>query len=156
MEIKTRFFGTQAIDPDSIITFPEGIPGFEKYKRYKLFNQEGNDKIYWLQSIDDERLSFSVTHPGHFNINYSFELSDQEQNTLQADESTELAFLILLHEQENETDQDQEQKPVIKGSINSPLVINTQERIGIQKSLYNAQQSITLVEEKNEINVSES
>ena len=154
MEIKTRFFGTQTIDPDSILTFPEGIPGFEKYKRYKLFNQEGNDKIYWLQSIDDERLSFSVTHPGHFNINYSFELSDQEQDTLQANESTELAFLILLHEQENETDQ--EQKPVIKGSINTPLVINTQQRIGIQKNLHHAQQSIILAEEKNEINVSES
>jgi len=153
MEIKTRFFGTQTIDPDSIITFPEGIPGFENFKRYKLFNQEGNDKIYWLQSIDDERLSFSVTHPGHFNINYSFELSDQEQTTLHANESTELAFLILLHEQENETDQ--ENKPVIKGSINSPLVINTQQRIGIQKNLHNAQQSITLMEEKNEINVSE-
>ncbi len=152
MEIKTRFFGNQTINPDSIITFPEGIPGFEKEKRYKLFHQEGSDKIYWLQSVDDENLSFSVTQPGHFKINYQFVLSDDEQVTLKADEAAELVFLILLHQEESSSDQ----PPTVKGSINSPLVINTKSRIGIQKNLRNAEQSIILSENNNQIDVSEA
>jgi flagellar assembly factor FliW len=154
MEIKTRFFGNQTINPDSIIIFPEGIPGFEKLKRYKLFHQEGSDKIYWLQSVDDERLSFSTTQPGYFKINYQFVLTDNEQAILQADETSELVFLVLLHQDENETSSGKQ--PTVKGSINSPLVINIDSRIGIQKNLRNAEQSIILTEKQNEINVSET
>ena len=154
MEIKTRFFGNQTIDPDSIITFPKGIPGFDDQKHYKLFHKEGSDNIYWLQSVDDERLSFAVTQPGHFKINYRFVLTDDEQATLQADETSELVFLVLLHQEENETSSDQH--PTVKGSINSPLVVNINSRIGIQKNLRNAEQSIILTEKQNEINVSET
>jgi len=154
MEIKTRFFGNQTIDPDSIITFPKGIPGFDDLTHYKLFHQEGSDKIFWLQSVDDERLSFSVTQPGHFKINYRFVLTDDEQATLQADETSELVFLILLHQEESETPPDRQ--PTVKGSINSPLVINTKSRIGIQKNLRKVEQSIVLSEENNQIDVSET
>ncbi len=152
MEIKTRFFGNQSIDPDSIITFPEGIPGFEELKRYKLFHQEGSEKIYWLQSVDDESLSFSVTQPGYFKTNYRFVLTDDEQATLKADDAANLTFLILLHQEESSSDQ----QPTVKGSINSPLVINAKSRIGIQKNLRNAEQSIILSEENNQIDVSET
>ena len=154
MEIKTRFFGNQDIDPDSIITFPKGIPGFEKLIRYKLFHQEGSDKIFWLQAIDDQLLSFSVTQPSHFKINYQFVLTDEEQTTLKATENTELIFLILLHQDQNKLGPDQ--KPTVKGSINSPLVINVTDRIGIQKNLRNAEQSIILSDNNNEIDVSET
>ena len=154
MEIKTRFFGNQTIDSDSIITFPKGIPGFDDLKHYKLFHKEGSDKIFWLQSVKDERLSFSVTQPGHFKINYRFMLTDDEQATLQADETSELIFLILLHQEENQTSSDQQ--PTVKGSINSPLVINTTSRIGIQKNLRNVEQSVILSEENNQIDVSET
>ncbi len=152
MEIKSKMLGQQQVDPETIIQFPEGIPGFEDQKRFKLFHKEGSSVLYWLQSIDNEDLTFSVTLPTQFSINYSFVLTDREQQILALDNMDELIILILLH-----TDEDKKEngKPVIKGSIKSPLLINGSKRIGLQKVLVKVEQSIILSEPSNEIDVAE-
>lgn len=152
MEIKSRFFGDQTIDPSTIISFPNGIPGFEDQTRFKLFHQEGNPVIFWLQSLDDDSLVFSVAQPSIFNINYSFTLTDAEEATLGIENPADILILIILHKDE---DDQGNQKPTIKGSINSPLIINSAKRIGLQKVLARVEQSITLAEASNEIDVSE-
>jgi flagellar assembly factor FliW len=151
MEIKSRFFGDQTIDPSTIISFPNGIPGFEDQTRFKLFHQEGNPVIFWLQSLDDDSLVFSVAQPSIFNINYSFTLTDAEEATLGIKNPADILILIILHKDED----NQNQKPTIKGSINFPLIINSANRIGLQKVLARVEQSITLTETSNEIDVSE-
>ncbi len=151
MEIKSKYFGIQSVDPDTIITFPQGVPGFESETRFKLFHQEGSDVVYWLQSVDNEELVFSVAHPGNFNINYHFSLTDEEEKLLVVDNSEDLLLLIILHKNEDESAQ-----PTIKGSIKSPLVINTKTRLGMQKVLAEVEQSITLTETSSEVNLSES
>jgi flagellar assembly factor FliW len=152
MEIKSRFFGDQTIDPSTIISFPNGIPGFEDQTRFKLFHQEGNPVIFWLQSLDDDSLVFSVAQPSIFNINYSFTLTDAEEATLGIKNPADILILIILHKDE---DNQGNQKPTIKGSINFPLIINSANRIGLQKVLARVEQSITLTETSNEIDVSE-
>ncbi|MGR9014292.1 MAG: flagellar assembly protein FliW [Gammaproteobacteria bacterium] len=150
MEIKSSFFGEQSIDPNTIISFPNGIPGFEDQTRFKLFHQEGdNPLIFWLQSLDDESLTFSVAQPSIFNINYNFVLNDTEEATLGIEGAADPLVLIILHKDETE-------QPTIKGAIKAPLVINCTKRIGLQKMLVQVDQSITLTETSNEINVSES
>lgn len=150
MEIKTSLFGEQVIDPDTIITFPQGIPGFENNTTYKLFHQEGNEIIFWLQALDDENLGFSVADPRHFNINYLFLLSDEEEQLLQLTDINDLAFLLILQKSDND-----DGKPTIKGSLTSPLIINTKSRLGVQKILPRVEQSITLIEQNPEIQVAE-
>jgi len=152
MKIKSSLLGEQVIDPSSIIHFPKGIPGFEDQTRFKLFHQEDNPIIFWLQSLDDELLTFSVASPALFNINYNLTLSDKEEQTLALDNAEDIIVLILLHKDE---DSQSPQQPTIKGSIKAPLIINSAKRIGLQKVLSNVEQSITLVETGNEIDVSE-
>lgn len=153
MKIKSKFLGEQSIDPNTIINFPNGIPGFETQKRFKLFHQEGNDIVYWLQSVDDENLTFSVTHPNHFNISYSFPLTESEEELLALDNEEDLLILIMLHKDQNGGDSPE--RPTIKGSIRSPLLINSYKRIGLQKNLVDVEQSITLTEQRSEIELSE-
>lgn len=153
MEIKSKFLGEQQADPDTIITFPKGIPGFENQKRFKLFHLQGNEIVYWLQSVDDDELTFSVTHPSHFNINYNFTLSDEEEQLLGIEESADVLILVLLHTDENT---EPTGKPTVKGSIKSPLVINSTKRIGLQKIFNEVEQSITLTEKNSEINLTEA
>jgi flagellar assembly factor FliW len=149
MEIKSNFFGEQTIDPSTIISFPNGIPGFEEQTRFKLFHQEGgNPLVFWLQALNDETLIFSVAQPSIFNINYSFVLSDAEEATLGIEDPSDILVLIILHKDESD-------QPTVKGAIRSPLVINSTKRIGLQKVLAHVEQSITLTESSNEINVSE-
>jgi len=150
MEIKSSFFGEQSIDPSTIISFPSGIPGFEDQTRFKLFHQEGdNPLIFWLQSLDDESLIFSVAQPSIFNINYNFVLSDAEEAALGIEDTADALVLIILLKDESD-------QPTVRGSIKAPLVINSAKRIGLQKVLTQIEQSITLTDISNEINVSES
>lgn len=149
MEIQSKLLGNQQINPDTVIQFPLGLPGFEDQKRFKLFHQEGSEIVYWLQSLDQDDLMFSVAHPASFNINYQFVLTDGEQQLLQASNNDDLLILIVLHK-DNETTAG---KPTIKGSIKSPLVINSEKRLGLQKVLVTVEQSITLTERVSEIDV---
>ena len=150
MEIKSRFFGEQTIDPSTIINFPNGIPGFEDQTRFKLFHQEGdNPLVFWLQSLDDEALVFSVAQPSIFNINYNFALNDTEEAMLGIEDPADTLLLIILHKDESD-------QPTVKGAMKSPLVINVAKRIGLQKVLTEVEQSITLTEASNEINVTGS
>ena len=152
MEIQSKLLGNQEINPETIINFPRGLPGFEDQTRFKLFHQEGSEIVYWLQSVDNGDLTFSVAHPAHFNINYNFTVTDPEEALLQIAPGDELVILILLHK-----DNEQENgKPTIKGSIKSPILINANKRIGIQKVLVAIEQSITLTEKVSEIDVSEA
>lgn len=153
MKIKSKFLGEQRVDPDTIIFFPKGIPGFEDQTRFKLFHQEDNPIIFWLQSVDDEDLTFSAANPVDFNINYSFILTDEEQALLELGSPDELAVLILLRTDEND---EESGKPAIKGSIKSPILINVNSRKGIQKVLVQIEQSITLTEKNHEIDFSEA
>lgn len=161
MEIKSSFFGEQSIDPSTIISFPNGIPGFEDQTRFKLFHQEGdNPLVFWLQSLDDENLAFSVAQPSIFNINYSFVLNDAEETALGIEDEADILLLIILHK--DASDQHRAIKslktnvlsllgvtsdqPAIKGVIQAPLVINSAKRIGLQKVLTQIVQNITLTE----------
>ncbi|MBD9359303.1 flagellar assembly protein FliW [Methylomonas sp. BW4-1] len=152
MEIQSKLLGNQDINPDTIINFPRGLPGFEDQTRFKLFHQEGSEIVYWLQSVDNAELTFSAAHPSHFNINYNFTVTDPEEALLQLEPGDELVILILLHK-DNEQDNG---KPTIKGSIKSPILINANKRIGMQKVLVAIEQSITLTEKVSEIDVSEA
>lgn len=152
MEIQSKLLDNQDIDLDRIITFPRGIPGFEDQTRFKLFHQEGSEIVYWLQAIDSEELTFSVSHPAHFNINYNFVLTDDEEQLLQLENSDDLLILILLHKDDDNLNG----KPTIKGSIKSPLLINSQKKLGLQKVLLTIEQSITLTEKNSQIDVSEA
>jgi flagellar assembly factor FliW len=151
MEIQSRLLGNQQVNPDTIITFPHGLPGFEDQTRFNLFHQEGSEIVFWLQAMDNDDLTFSVAHPAHFNINYNFVLTDEEEQLLQLQSSDDLLILILLHKDDGDSG-----KPTIKGSIKSPLVINTEKRIGLQKLLITIEQSITLTEKNSQIDVSEA
>jgi flagellar assembly factor FliW len=152
MEIQSKLLGNQQVNPDTILTFPHGIPGFEDQTRFKLFHQEGSEIVYWLQAVDSDDLTLSVAQPSHFNINYSFVLTDEEEQLLQLESADDLLILIVLHKQ----DENNTGKPTIKGSIKSPLVINSAKRIGLQKVLIAIEQSITLTEKVSEIDVLEA
>lgn len=161
MDIKSIFFDDQSIDPSTIISFPNGIPGFEDHKRFKLFHQEGDTPlVYWLQSVDDESLGFSVAQPSDFNINYNFTLNDEEEAILGIEDTADVLILIILHKELPDQPGAVSSlktyalsmlgatsgQPVIKGALRGPLVINSAKRIGLQKVLNHIEQNITLTE----------
>ncbi len=151
MEIKSKTSLEQTIDPDTIIHFPNGIPGFEDQIKFQLYNQKDSKIVFLLQS-QDNNIAFSVAHPSHFNINYNFVLTDEEQKILEIESFDDLLILIILDKDDSP---DASGQPTVKGSLNSPILINIKKRIGLQKLLEAVEQSITLTEKNSEIEVSE-
>jgi flagellar assembly factor FliW len=61
VKFETHHFGEISYDPERIIVFPEGIPGFPDSKQYLLMSEsEDEDSFYWLQSIDEGDVAFTL------------------------------------------------------------------------------------------------
>ena len=94
---RLRRFGQIEVDPNTIIHFPLGIPGFEECKNYKLLHEDSSDpKVLWLQSLDEQDVLFTLIEAERLGLNYQLTLSDEECEhiELKAAEDAQL-FLIL-------------------------------------------------------------
>jgi flagellar assembly factor FliW len=132
MEVNT-LFGRQDVDPDTVLEFPNGLPGFENLRRFKLFHEEGKGTIFWLQSLDDPEIQLPVTDPERFRVRYQITLQDDEVATLRlADDKDAMVMLILYRD---DTGGAVASGGPIKANFMSPLVINARERLGMQKLL---------------------
>jgi flagellar assembly factor FliW len=146
VKIHSTFLGEQVIDPDTIITFPNGLPGFETCTRYKLFNGEDDPKVYWLQSLDDDEVMFSMVLPETFNIAYELTLNDEEVRLIEAEEPAQIIVLLLLSRASDEMGDEATilTEGGIRANINGPLLLNLDKRLAMQKVLVRPQR-ITLV-----------
>lgn len=59
MKINTYQFGEIEFDDELIITFPEGIFGFEHLKKYLLVYPK-DDLFHWLNSIEEPDIAFPL------------------------------------------------------------------------------------------------
>ncbi|MFZ2161839.1 MAG: flagellar assembly protein FliW [Sideroxyarcus sp.] len=127
-----RFGGeTFEFDEKSVITFPEGLPGFEKCKRFKLIHEVDKPTFFFLQSLDDPAVLFSLGDPALLNISYEVTLSDAEQKLLDSGPGDELALVVIVY-----TDEKAKFKPAgIKANMFAPIVLNITKRRGLQKVL---------------------
>ena len=145
MLIKTRYFGTQDVDPQTILFFPEGLPGFESCHRFKLFHEEGERPIiHYLQSLDDPEVAFPTVEPSWLGLNYELPLSQRELGLLKAASITtakkksavetplespdHLLVLVMLAAVQNPGENESRIRPLIV----QPIIINPQSRRGIQ------------------------
>lgn len=97
MKIITRDFGEQEIEEDKIITFPEGIIGFENVKRYALLSPLG-DGVFpmWLQAVDSKEPCFVVYDPMVIYSDYRFVIPMRSRNCSTSTRTRRTAVLQWL------------------------------------------------------------
>ena len=146
MKFHSTQFGMQEVDPESILTFPNGIPGFEGSTRYKLFHddQEQQVVVHWLQSIDEPDVAFALVDPAVFGLNYEFTLTDEEVQLLKMESVEDIAVLLMAYKPEP----DAASKANINANINGPIVLNMRTRLGMQKVLVGLEADVTLKSKK--------
>lgn len=130
MKIDIEWLGLKnvSIDPETLFTFPEGIAGFEECRRFKLFNEEGKTTVYWLQSIDDTSVTFSIVAPDALDIEYQIELSDADCELIDLQAPEDAAVVVIVYRKEAEGGK-------IAANTRSPVILNTRSRKGMQKVL---------------------
>lgn len=145
ISLNTRF-GELSIDPSKVITFPDGIPGFEKCTRWTLLH-ELNDQgtpvsgtVLHLQSIDDASVSLPLTEPNLFGFNYELVLADSEVALLKMEDQADMLVLTTLSVK-NVASEAGAATANMYTNISAPILINTKSRIGMQKILHGKKES---------------
>lgn len=127
------------VDPNNVIAFPSGMPGFEKCTRFQLFHEEKDQPmVYWLQSLDEPDVAFSVIDPTAFGLNYQMTLSDEETKLLDAKDANEIAVMMVLYNPMFEEGGKLKQSSGVSANINGPMLINVRSKRGMQKVILRA------------------
>lgn len=127
MLVKTRHFGEVNLDEDKVLTFEDGLIGFEDCKRYTiLYNNEegGNNTISWLQSLDAPELALPVISPLTVLGDYNPIVEDEVLTPL--GELTEENIIILL------TLSVPSDITKMSANLKAPLIINADTKKGCQ------------------------
>ncbi|MBU1567651.1 MAG: flagellar assembly protein FliW [Proteobacteria bacterium] len=131
------------IDSKKVLTFPRGIPGFEKYTTYLVYHKEENDlSAYWLESTEEPGITFTIVDPGQYGLSYDLELTDEERDLLQANGAEEIGVFMMLSKKEGV----ENSSPTLNANISGPVVINPRSRLGLQKVLHRPRVSTTIVQ----------
>jgi flagellar assembly factor FliW len=127
------------IDPNTLIEFPNGLPGLESCKQFKLFHSGDNPLIFWLQSIDDTEVVLTLTDPNFLPISYNIALTDKEQSTLQIDANDEMQIAVILFRQ---MEVNSAVQGAVQANFRSPVIINVSKQLALQKPLHTSEFTI--------------
>lgn len=131
MKLDTTRFGSIDVDPATIIHFPLGLLGFERYQRYILIDSDQAEPMRYLQCVDDGALALLVVEPALFFPDYDPKLSADDRDILQLGPGEEalLACVVVVPE------------VVSQMTINlmAPLALNGDKRLGKQLVLHDSQ-----------------
>ncbi len=128
------------IEPEKVFTFPQGIPGFETYTKFIIFHKEENEEgVYWFESVDEPKVTFTLVDPGLYGLSYELTLTDYEQQTLGLDKPDTAAILLIISKHEHTG------MVGLNANITGPVVINIENRRGLQKVITRSNASVKIV-----------
>lgn len=128
MLVKTRFFGEVDIEDEKILTFDNGIMGFEDMKRWTLIYdiEKGSEgPISWFQSLDMAELALPVINPYTVTAVYEPVVEDELLKPLGEFKDEELVTLLTItipSEDPSKT----------TANFRAPILINPVNRKGTQ------------------------
>ena len=64
MKFTNRQFGELEFEDDHVVTFPAGLIGFEKHRKFLIVDDVDSEPFRWLVSLEDGDLSFPLLDPG--------------------------------------------------------------------------------------------
>lgn len=128
-ELTTTYFGTIRYQPECVVRFPLGLPGFEDQQRFLLIEQELNKPIVFLQSVGRPDLCFIALPTALVTESYELILSPEDlvalglAETPAAEANPDVLCLALVTLNED--------KPATANLL-SPVVINWRRHLGVQ------------------------
>jgi flagellar assembly factor FliW len=129
LSTETRHFGVIQYREDSVLDFPEGLPGFEDQRRFVLLERPDTRPLVFMQSLAAAGLCFIAVPVRVAKSDYELHMPPEELASLdihtgrQPEIGKEVLCLALISLQED-------RPPTV--NLLSPLVINIRTRRGIQ------------------------
>ncbi len=125
-EIQTGLFGRVRIDEDRILTFPDGLVGFEDCREFFLVDFDPSlPPMKYLQSAELPDLTFVVADPGVLFERYEPPLPREELAKIDLKGRNEALILVIVVVPENDLSH-------MTANLKAPLVVNPERRLGRQ------------------------
>jgi flagellar assembly factor FliW len=124
MKISTTRFGTLEASENELYTFPDGLLGFERYKRFLLLENPDGGPLKWLQSAEEGGLAFVICDPTLFVPDYRVALRSEEVRPIALDDASRgYVFVILVVPADPQK---------TTANLQGPLILNLEKRLARQ------------------------
>jgi flagellar assembly factor FliW len=94
--LETTRFGAITFEPEDVLTFPQGMAGFESRTEYVLIEHSPDSPYQWLQSAESGDLAFLIVEPTVFFPEYAPEMPSRAAEELELDESTPVVVYTVV------------------------------------------------------------
>lgn len=116
------------------IFFPEGIIGFGEYKKFGVVKEKSREPFLWLQSAENQELSFILIDPKEIDASYTPSLCESDKAILQTENIDDCQCLSIVYVPK---DSDK-----ISANLLAPIVVNRQKNIAKQVILQDQEYSV--------------
>ena len=97
MILQTKYFGEIDAKEEEIISFKNGLLGFEDIDRYVLIdNEEEGSPFKWLQGVNGSKPAFVIIDPFAVKNNYEINLSDEVLKELDIKDAGEVVVYSIV------------------------------------------------------------
>lgn len=127
MLAKTKFFGEVDLDDSKVLNFPNGIIGFEGFTKYAILydvDSDSEQRISWLQSLEEPALALPVIDPLALIPEYNPLIEDELLKPLGNPADEDLLFLLALTVPSDMTK--------VTANLKAPFIINVETGKGVQ------------------------
>jgi flagellar assembly factor FliW len=118
------FFSNLVYSKDDVISFPAGIPGFEKAKEFVLASVPDYVPFEWLVCINGSGLRFAIINPLLFRSDYSPAMVKEHLEDLKIEKPEDVLLYCIVTIRENPLES--------TANLIGPVIINKKRRIGKQ------------------------
>lgn len=118
------FFKDLVFSKKDIITFPSGIPGFEKNNEFVIVSIPEYAPFEWLVCIDGTRLRFAIINPLLFAADYNPKLVKEQLSDLQVEKPEDIVLYSIVTIRDNPLES--------TANLTGPVLINKTRKIGKQ------------------------
>lgn len=135
MIIQTLHFGEVDIDDNNILTFEDGIPGFENIKKYAVLSDPQTDSPFlWIQSVEESYPAITVISPFEIISEYEFDISESTVEMLEIKDPSDVVVYVVVVIPDDITK--------MTANMKAPIIINTANNRGCQMIMDNSEYQI--------------
>jgi flagellar assembly factor FliW len=122
--IQTTRFGQVQVQDDELLTFPEGVLGFNDFRKFVLLDDPNDEIFAWLQSCEEPAIAFPVLEPELFSDSYRVTLAKSETETLKLTPEDAKRMFCIVTIPDDPT--------LMTANMKAPIVVNPRLRLARQ------------------------
>ena len=129
--LQSERLGQLTIPANQCFTLVSPLLGFEDETRFAIVEHEADSPFQWLQSLATPSLTFIVTVPALFNLDFSFTLPNHAQTLLQVSQAEDLWLYTLVTIPHDDPQ-------AMTTNLMAPLLFNPAKQLAMQLVLEDA------------------